>query len=202
MNITTGGPLTITRNISAVNNIDIDVLDTSAATDDLTIAKANDPVILSSAGNLQFDVGDDFVLEGDGTNDAKLQAPDSSGTSTQTITINVDAFGTDPDAAGGTITIDGIIETTSPDGGTFLNGGDDDDTFSLSPQTTTEFTINGNAPVLPTQPGDTLNIDLSDTNILSRTLTLGGTGAGAAGGSGAARCRKSVRPRITTSVLQ
>ncbi|MHC4874970.1 MAG: beta-propeller fold lactonase family protein [Planctomycetota bacterium] len=117
-----------------------------------------------------------------------------------TITINIDPSGTDGDTAG--VTTDGAtldidtatsVFTTDSDSnataGTFINGGDQNDIFNIHPQSTTDFQVNGNPPVLSdgapnVPPGDILNLDLANVAHGDAILTIG-SGGGAAGGAGA-----------------
>lgn len=91
-------------------------------------------------------------------------------TSNLATTINVD-FGDAESPAGelvpgtgGTVFITGVITTPAvgSGGGAFLNGGNDFDTFTFRPQTTSEFRVNGGAPT-GTAFGDTLQLDTSVT---------------------------------------
>jgi uncharacterized repeat protein (TIGR01451 family) len=50
------------------------------------------------------------------------------------------------------------------------NGGDGADTFDVTPSSTTAFHIDGNAPLAPASPGDTLDVDLTGTT--SPTLSF------------------------------
>lgn len=133
----------------------------------------------STTSSISLNAGDDAVIAG-------------TITSALSTTIQVDAGDAESNGmpelvpgTGGSVTITGVINTPAvgSGGGTFLNGGDDFDTFTLSPQTTTEFRINGGLPV--NQPmGDVLVLDISGTT--APTLTVPGTIAPYIGtGSGA-----------------
>jgi hypothetical protein len=98
---------------------------------------------------------------------------DITGTTTGPHTANhgiaILAPGGDQDAgSGGEVTIQDA--TLSAPGGTTLNGGNDTgnpsdaDIFNITPQQNSQITVNGLLPVLPTSPGDTLNLDLAGLN--------------------------------------
>lgn len=122
--------------------------------------------------------GQDIVLPAgasitSATSSVTLNAGDSATiagniTSNLATTINVD-FGDAESPAGelspgtgGTVFITGVITTPAvgSGGGAFLNGGNDFDTFTFRPQTTTEFRVNGGDPT-GTAFGDTLQLDTS-----------------------------------------
>ncbi len=156
LTINTAGPFALGQNTTVTNDITINVPDTAADTDDLTIN--NPAVITSTAGNILFNVGDD----------ADIQALTAINAPGGTLTVNVDPIAGDADVGtGSTAIIAGAITTPN----TFVNGGDDEDVFTPTPQPTTIFNIDGMQPVLPTLPGDILNLDAAGGAV---TVTPGG----------------------------
>ena len=87
-----------------------------------------------------------------------------------TLNVDVDDLAFDV-GTGGVVTVSGVVTTT---GGAFFTGHNDNDTFTLTPQAGSAFTVSGNAPT--TFPGDVLNLDLTGT--VNPLLTLGGLGSG------------------------
>ena len=183
--------ITIEDNVTSGGNITITITDTdSDFNDDLTIngrntANTADVLISSTAGNITFNVGDDADVSGDIT---------VMGTAA-TVTFNMDPSATDADTAGtatdgATLTIDSetvgdadvsVITTNSAANaaaGTFINGGNDNDTFNIAPQSTTDFVVDGNPPTFAiplgaVPPGDTLNVDLLNIARGNGVLTVG-----------------------------
>ncbi|QDU31658.1 Hemolysin, chromosomal [Anatilimnocola aggregata] len=126
-----------TSSVNATGDIVLSTGD-AGATDNLTLPVTFN--ITSSGGSVTLNAGDDALLNGDVT------------AATQ-VTVNVDAgdgesngVGEVAPGSGGTVTINGVITVNGGAGTTFLNGGDDYDTFDFDPQTTTSFSVNGNAP--------------------------------------------------------
>ena len=85
------------------------------------------------------------------------------------ITVTNLAF-TDGSAVGATWTMSGTSVTRG--GGPAIpatvssitvGGGSGSDTFMMTPSATVSFTLDGNAPVPPASPGDTVNVDLTGT---------------------------------------
>ncbi len=152
---------------------------------DVDTATTGQVLISATNGNITLNVGDDADINGDLT---------TFGTAA-TININIDPSVGDADTAsvandGATLDIDtatSIITTnslTNATAGTIITGGDQNDTFSFQPQTTTDFRINGNPPVFgdaDVPPGDTLNLDLVNVTLGDAVLTIGSGGAGIAG---------------------
>ena len=158
--------------------------------------RANSPLTISSnaitSGGMTYTAGDSIALTGDKLDisagvtvrdttaglvlaggDAVNVLAGATVNAATMLTINVDPVAGDPDASGGTVTIDptaSIITTT----GTTANGGNHPDTFNLPPTSTTSYSVNGGAPAFYTAPGDTLDYR-SATNA---TLTITGPGAG------------------------
>ena len=57
-----------------------------------------------------------------------------------------------------------------------IQGGSGNDTFNVVPQQTQPWTIDGGPPVLPTLPGDVLNLNLTGTTGVQQTVTGSGDG--------------------------
>ncbi len=134
---------------------------------------------------------------GDYLGDYQIDGLASRGLSAR-VTINIDngdVAGGDADPGtpgagqltnGGSVTIDtvvadstGIVSTLE---GTFIRGGDDNDTFDLAPLATTAYFIDGNLPVFadgspPVPPGDQLTLQFDEITA-APTLTVGVPGAG------------------------
>ena len=179
-NITSGGNITVTLNDNAGFGDDLTVNGrNSANTADLLISTTNN-------GSVTFNVGDDAVVNGDIT---------VSGGASR-VTFNMDPSAGDAEAAsnandGATLTIAtdpasdvSVITTNSANNanaGTFINGGNQNDTFNFGPQPTTDFVVNGNPPVFgdaDVPPGDTLNLDLVNVTRGNAILTIGDPGFG------------------------
>jgi fibronectin-binding autotransporter adhesin len=164
--VTSTGQLTVTENVTATGpntDITLTAIDAATAGQDLTV---NVGVLISSAqASVTLNAGDNATITGN----------ISSGTTT---TINID-FG-DAESAGptatpgdgGTLVITGTITTpNTPAGGAFLNGGNDYDTFTFNPQTTTAFYVDGDLPTGGTA-GDVLQINVTGT--VNPNLTVPG----------------------------
>ena len=158
--ITNDGAMTVaddgsaTDDVTADGDITLDAADPRAtgAVDNLLInASAN---IVSASGDITLEAGDNLTQISGGVISA------ASGI----ITINVDLPSAgDPDGApnvtGSTVTIDGSLTTST---GTFITGGDDNDTFNILPQSGSAIMVNGNLPILGgagDPPGDILDLD-------------------------------------------
>lgn len=161
VNLTAGGTLSLAANITTVADLTVTVADTAADTDDLMLSA---PAVLTlNMGSVRFDIGDDVSLPTGTT----ISAP------VGTITINVDAAASDVDNpdVGSMVTVEADLAAMRAD----LTGGDDDDTFNITPDDDTPISVDGMLPVAPAMPGDTLNINLD--GVLNPQLGLRGVGA-------------------------
>jgi hypothetical protein len=200
--ITNASPMTVDDDVTSEGDITLTAIDDDdtgglSASDDLTVSAgvsitadntddAGDPGDAATTAIVILNAGDDVVL-----------AATSTISSEDTIAINVDnaASGGDADAGsagevtiGDTTTTDSVDVLTAPGGTTITGGvdieaGDVGDIFNIVPQEASVITIMGEDPILPTTPGDTLNMDftvppLSDPPDLPPTLTVGVPGNG------------------------
>ncbi|MCO6456926.1 MAG: Ig-like domain-containing protein [Pirellulaceae bacterium] len=161
--VVNASPLTVAASVLAVGPVALTASDSAAVGDDLTV-NGGGVFVQSTGSSVTLNAGDDALIDGN-----LLAAT--------TVTINGDAGDLDP-GTGATVTINGAVTTS---GGALVNGNPDDDTFNLSMQTTTGFTIDGRAPSfgagVPPAAGDTLNLGFGAA--ADPTLTVGGTpGAG------------------------
>ena len=156
VSITESSEMVLVGANTAAGSITLTTLDQAAAGQDLAVSAGAS--VTSSGAGIVLNVADDVFIAGD------LTAATS-------LTITVDAGAADP-GVGSIVTITGAVTTTT---GTTITGGDDSDTFNLAPQSTTSFDVDGGAPVFPTLPGDTLNLDLSGIAAGNTVLTLGMT---------------------------
>ena len=122
--------------------------------------------VTASSGDVTFNAGDDVSIPAG----AIVQAAFGN------ILLNVDgAAGTDSDVGtGATVTVAGTLTAVS----TTILGGADSDIFNVLPQAGTPISVDGQAPVLPTLPGDTLNMELSGIAAGNTVLLLGAAGSG------------------------
>ena len=131
VNITEDSSMLVTGASLATGSIVLATTDTAAATDDFALDAAAS--LSSTVGSIQLDVGDDVDIP--------------VGTSVMaagTLSINVDAPGTDADAAtGSTVDLNGTITSAA----TAITGGDDNDTFNLATVPGTLAGITGNVTV-------------------------------------------------------
>jgi len=149
-NTTTGGGfsteaefITFAANAQVVaitGNISFTATDTLGAGQDL---------ILNSGVSLQATAGSVSLLAGD---DVKLNAGSSVQANT-TITIQGD-FGDQDNGTGSTIEINGTVTATSLS----ATGGNDSDSFTVTPSATTEISLTGGLP--GTAPGDSLAFNM------------------------------------------
>ncbi|MCP3691421.1 MAG: hypothetical protein GY917_04450, partial [Planctomycetaceae bacterium] len=158
--ITNDGAITVADDGSAADDvaadgdITLDAADPRVAgsIDNLVISANAD--IVSANGNITLEAGDDLTQFAGGVISA----------ATGIITMDVDLpSGSDPDGGvnltGSTVTILGSLTTAA---GTFITGGDDNDTFNILPQSGSAIMVDGNPPVMGgpgDPPGDTLNLD-------------------------------------------
>ncbi|MFP6611077.1 MAG: hypothetical protein VB835_02115, partial [Pirellulales bacterium] len=165
VDVTTMTAMNVNENVTGGGNVTLTAYDTAGANDDLTVPGG--VTVLSTGADITLSAGDDVDIDGN------LTANSAGGE----ITINTDPAVGDPDVAtGGTIDIANASVVTT-NSGTFLNGGNDNDTFNFAVRTTTSFDVDGNPPVFGNPgvpPGDTLNLDLSSLVSLP-DLTLGPT---------------------------
>lgn len=114
--------------------------------------------VTSATSSVTLNAGDDATIAG-------------SVTSTLATTINIDFGDAESPAVielvagtGAQVVITGVITTPNSGvgGGAFLNGNDDFDVFTFTPQTTTQFFVDGSAPT-GTATGDVLQLDTGVT---------------------------------------
>ncbi|WP_146522014.1 dockerin type I domain-containing protein [Stieleria varia] len=159
MTVNTNGPFALGQNTTVVGDLTINVPDTPALNvDNLTINNA--AVITSNTGNVLFNVGDD----------ADIQAGTTVNAPAGTLTVNVDPIPpADMDVGtGSSLILAGTITAISA----AVNGGNDNDTFTITPSVSTPIAVDGNDPVGPSVPGDQL------IYIGNATKTINGAGIG------------------------
>ena len=182
--ITNVGALTVEENVSSAGSATLQATDTSATNTEVLTINANRSVTAGNVANTAT-----VTLNG---GDAVNIPTTSAVIADTTITINVDNAatfvtppGTDPDlSSAGQVAV--APATLTAPSGTTINGGDDlnpggvTDAFLIAPQAGSSIVVNGNQPVLPTNPGDTLTMDFSALTSADRppTLTVGLPGAG------------------------
>jgi autotransporter-associated beta strand protein len=148
----------------------------------LLVGEGDDTVTVQAVdGPLDVDgnLGDDTYNISPGAWSGALTLSDSGGNDTLNfsdsavgVTINMDSTAVQPIGAG-TLQITGVSIIENFIGSTF------DDTISVRPLLNTPRFIDGNNPVLPTVPGDVLNLNNTPPPALvDQTLTLTGPGAG------------------------
>ena len=162
INISAEGELSVDADVSAQSDVTLTTIDAAAAGQNLIVSSG--VAVESVAGDLELIAGDDVDVDGDLTAAAGA------------VAIHVDQTMTDPDVGvGSTVDIDAASVITTANGAT-IDGGDDNDSFSLAPQDTTSFEVGGNPPVFGdagVPPGDTLNLDLANIAVGNAVLTLG-----------------------------
>ena len=141
--VITGGPFTITHNITTNGDIQITVLETAGADDDLTVQ--NGANVQSNAGTISGEIGDDLTIE-DGSVVQAKPSTSPSGTG-QAVTFTVDPVSGDPDAFGATVIFAGFVIGSTVD----VTTGDDADTFHMQ-RTAAPTTLNSGLS------NDTINI--------------------------------------------
>lgn len=160
---TTGGvtieensALQLTGANTAPGAIVLTSVDAVAAGQDLVLPAGSS--VTSSTSSVTLNAGDNATIAG-------------SVTSTLATTINIDFGDAESPAVielvagtGAQVVITGVITTPNSGvgGGAFLNGNDDFDVFTFTPQTTTQFFVDGNAPT-GTATGDVLQLDTAVT---------------------------------------
>ncbi len=84
-----------------------------------------------------------------------------SGNNTLTVSDTNDNTAHTYTITGSTVVRDGTTINYSKVGGVTLTGGNQADTFNVTPNPETTFTVNGGNPTPPALPGDTLNVNLA-----------------------------------------
>ena len=147
-----------------------DVLSGGDGNDFINGGTLNDQMLGDADGDtLVWVPGDGSDLVEGGTGSDTLTFGGSSAAEVFSILTNGARTTLTRDVGGITMDIGSVEELT-------VSGFDGNDTFNLAPQVATHITINGENPVPPATPGDTLNIDFTGT--LGSQLTPQGTGAG------------------------
>lgn len=206
------GSLTFTASAGGATveeNSALDLLGASTATGAIVLTSVD---LLAAGQNLTLPLG--ATVQSTGSS-VTLNAGDNATiagniTSALATTINVDFGDAESPAvielvtgSGATLLITGVITTPAvgSGGGAFLNGNDDVDTFNFSPQTTTEFRVNGFAPAAADLPTnfDTLVLNIAGTT--NPNLTVPGSIAPYNGsGSGAWSFTSAHLPVLFTNI--
>ena len=164
VHIANASPLTVAGSVSATGPVILTATDDAfGLNDNLTVNSG--VTVQSTASSVTLNAGDDFIF-GDAT--VAISAA-------TTITFNLDDNAS-TDTAGTNFTmpagiVAGSMAILSAPGGTFINGGDDDDTFIVTPQTNSAIHVDGNDPMMVT-PGDTLIIDVNGVPDVLLTIDL------------------------------
>ncbi len=199
----TAGGITIEENSA------LDLLGASTATGVIALTSVD---ALAAGQNLTLPAGASVQSTG---SSVTLNAGDNANiagnvTSALSTTMNVDFGDAESPSvielvtgSGASLVITGVITTPAvgSGGGAFLNGNDDVDTFTFSPQTSTEFRLNGNAPAVADAPinFDTLILDVTGTT--NPSLTVPGSLAPYNGsGSGSWSFTSSHLPVLFTNI--
>ncbi|MEM1228263.1 MAG: tandem-95 repeat protein [Planctomycetota bacterium] len=141
LTINTAGPFTLAQDTTVNGPLTINVADSAAAMDDLTIASG--VAIDTNNGAVLFNAGDDVEVQAGATIDA----------GTAGVTINSDVADADM-GVGTTIDLQGTL-TAAAD--VAVNGGDDADLFVIASTSGVTFNLDGGDPSI--LPGDTLQLD-------------------------------------------
>ncbi|MDF1811625.1 MAG: hypothetical protein P1V20_05410 [Verrucomicrobiales bacterium] len=123
-------------NISAGDDVGI------TTTGDMTVGAQS---VTSGSGDIDLDAGNDFTLANDGILDAGGQ-----------ITIDVDQTGTVDADDGSTVELRGTVRT-GDEKEVFISGGNEVDTFNITPSANTIINVEGNDPN-PHCDGDEINL--------------------------------------------
>ena len=162
--VTSGGLFFNGRTIDLAIGNDIDGLSDVTALgsvtligDDLNVNAGRS--VISTAGSITLASRDSMLIAGgssitaDGTIDAVIDFDNSDGN-------------------GETATIDGVINGTAMN----VAGDTDSDTFNITPSDFTPIFVDGNNPIPPASPGDTLNVDITGANDLNFTKVSNANG--------------------------
>jgi fibronectin-binding autotransporter adhesin len=181
--ITNAGPLAVAASAVSSASLTLVTIDSAAVGENLTVNAGQ--VVQSTGGNVTLSSGDNLTVAGNLTSDLG------------TVTLQIDAGNADP-GVGGELSITGTVTTPLVGGWAVFSGHTDNDSFTFSPQTTTEFRVLGDAPA-GTPTGDSLILDVSGTN--TPVLTAPGTIAPYNGlGSGAWSFASPHRPVLFGSI--
>ncbi|QDT97805.1 golvesin C-terminal-like domain-containing protein [Gimesia aquarii] len=153
--VTTASPLTVNQNVTG-ESVVLTATDGALSGDNLII----NADVTSTVSDITLNAGDDFTLSAV----ASLSA-------NTTVNINVDPSTGDPDLSGSSVDVLGGISAT----GTTITGGDDADTFNITPSVNSSINVLGGDPAV--SPGDTLTY----LTPAGQTTTL--TPSGADGGT-------------------
>ncbi len=190
VNVSNASPLTVAATITSEGDIVLTALESATVNSDvLTISAAVTADNVANTAKVILNAGDDVVVTtatGTVTSDTSItinveESVDADGNAT------ADGSNLDP-GSGGQVTVDGSKILLTAPGGTVIRGGadatapGDSDIFNITPQEFSAITVFGLNPVLPTTPGDTLNMNFAIPPLIAAdlppTLTIGVPGAG------------------------
>ncbi|WP_442509307.1 Calx-beta domain-containing protein [Novipirellula sp. SH528] len=166
LDVTTGGPFIVSADITTSGEMNVVVTDTALPGDDALIMSP--AVITSIGGDVTIQAGDDLNFASGATINAGAG---------RTLSLTVDVFAIiDPDVGtGGTITMDGTVNSLMF--GTIITGGADTNAIALSPGIATDLTIAlaGNSTGSVTRDGirfDFQTMDAIDSQITANNLNF------------------------------
>ncbi len=146
LSVRASGTIVLSNDITVLSDIDISTADSG---DDNLIIQGPAVITTGAAGSVMLNVLDNVDIQTGST------------INTLNLSITVDDPTTADDiGAGSTALVNGTLNVGNL---TTVVGGDDADTFSITPQTGSAFDINGGDPV--TSPGDSLNLDAGGNNV-------------------------------------
>jgi subtilisin-like proprotein convertase family protein len=170
VHIVASSPLTISGDVSVGGSSSFTATDSAGPFDDINILSGVDITMSGALATLTFNAGDNFLFPNSATITTTGLFSD--------VVINVDTPDApdDPDV-GSSVMFLGTIDS----GVVTINGGDDNDTFTIVPSVNTEIEVNGNAPPpatphAPIPPGDRLIVPLAgivDADLSMATLPDG-----------------------------
>jgi uncharacterized repeat protein (TIGR01451 family) len=149
--------LFIGTTVAGISDVNVADGDVTLIGDDLNVATGGE--VNSTTGNVTLQSRDDLTL-----------ASGSTVSAAGSITAQIDFDNSD--ANGQTATIAGTINATSMS----VAGDTDSDTFNITPSSSTPISVDGNDPIPPASPGDTLNVDLTGTTGLNFTKVSNANG--------------------------
>ena len=165
-----GGIIVTGTNVASGDSINVQ---SALAAGPITVhaGGGDDTVTAGNAGTLDG-ILSTLTVDGGGNNDT-LIVDDSADADANTYDVTATSVTRTAAAPLVTVNYSGT-ENLTVNGG--INAGPTADVFNVTPSTATAMTINGNAPVIPTSPGDQLNMNVVP---LASPATFYVTGAGA-----------------------